>query len=181
MLKRLSFGVAALAVTMALAGSANALTGWTLTNTPDPNGGAVTTPAGALFELFGPSQSNAETTYTTTYTGTVPGTVEYRFHYTSPENYTFEQPGYSVNQSDTNLTNNGGILGTSTNFSGLVTFNLQPGDTYGFYINNAPLSFYQGTLTINSVPEPATWGLMLLGVGMVGAALRRRARGIPAV
>jgi len=26
-----------------------------------------------------------------------------------------------------------------------------------------------------AVPEPATWALMILGFGMVGAALRRRA------
>jgi len=31
-----------------------------------------------------------------------------------------------------------------------------------------------GTLTIQSVPEPATWGLMLSGFGLAGAALRRR-------
>jgi len=38
------------------------------------------------------------------------------------------------------------------------------------------LSDYQGAFTLNtsSVPEPATWGLMILGFGAVGAAMRRR-------
>jgi hypothetical protein len=35
---------------------------------------------------------------------------------------------------------------------------------------------YSGTLNIAAVPEPATWGLMLLGFGGIGMALRRRRR-----
>ena len=31
---------------------------------------------------------------------------------------------------------------------------------------------------VNAIPEPATWGLMILGFGMLGAALRRRAKGV---
>jgi hypothetical protein len=31
-----------------------------------------------------------------------------------------------------------------------------------------------GTLTITAVPEPATWAMMILGLGMTGALLRRR-------
>ena len=36
---------------------------------------------------------------------------------------------------------------------------------------------YSGTLAFAAagVPEPATWGLMILGFGMVGSAMRRRA------
>lgn len=36
-----------------------------------------------------------------------------------------------------------------------------------------------GTLTItnNAVPEPGTWGMMLLGFGVAGVAMRRRRRG----
>ncbi|QBI05046.1 PEP-CTERM sorting domain-containing protein [Pseudoduganella albidiflava] len=30
------------------------------------------------------------------------------------------------------------------------------------------------TLTISAVPEPATYGMMLAGLGLVGVALRRR-------
>ena len=31
-----------------------------------------------------------------------------------------------------------------------------------------------GTVTINAVPEPGTWAMMLIGFGAVGFALRRR-------
>jgi hypothetical protein len=39
---------------------------------------------------------------------------------------------------------------------------------------------FNSTLTISetAVPEPATWGLMILGFGAVGAALRRRGRAL---
>ena len=30
-----------------------------------------------------------------------------------------------------------------------------------------------GTLTVDNVPEPATWGLMIVGFGVVGALIRR--------
>jgi hypothetical protein len=43
--------------------------------------------------------------------------------------------------------------------------------------NNPGLSdiHFEGTLA-NAVPEPATWGLMIVGFGMVGVSSRRRAR-----
>ncbi len=35
-------------------------------------------------------------------------------------------------------------------------------------------SSYAGTLELGGVPEPAAWGLMLLGFGLVGASMRSR-------
>jgi hypothetical protein len=40
---------------------------------------------------------------------------------------------------------------------------------------NAPLgTTFQGTLNWNAVPEPATWAMMLIGFGAIGASIRRR-------
>lgn len=36
------------------------------------------------------------------------------------------------------------------------------------------LGSYSGTITLASVPEPATWAMMILGMGAVGFAMRRR-------
>lgn len=36
------------------------------------------------------------------------------------------------------------------------------------------LGSYAGTVTFASAPEPATWSLMILGMGAVGFAMRRR-------
>ena len=62
------------------------------------------------------------------------------------------------------------------------------GQAYQTYFNNAPFksptpgqlqssvnrSFYYTENAVGGVPEPATWGLMLLGFGAIGGTLRRR-------
>jgi hypothetical protein len=37
-----------------------------------------------------------------------------------------------------------------------------------------PNGSYGGTINVQPVPEPATWGMMLLGFGAMGLAIRRR-------
>jgi hypothetical protein len=37
---------------------------------------------------------------------------------------------------------------------------------------------YAGTLNVSPVPEPAAWGMMLLGFGIVGAGMRSRRRSV---
>lgn len=51
-------------------------------------------------------------------------------------------------------------------------FNLWP--RVGLGNNNQISDFAPDNANIASVPEPATWGLMILGFGAAGAALRRR-------
>jgi hypothetical protein len=40
--------------------------------------------------------------------------------------------------------------------------------------NNNGASSLGGTVTINAVPEPAAWAMMLIGFGAIGASMRRR-------
>lgn len=47
---------------------------------------------------------------------------------------------------------------------------------YGTFSNIAGLAFIPG-----AVPEPATWGMMLFGFGLVGSVLRRRRAGAAAI
>jgi hypothetical protein len=72
-----------------------------------------------------------------------------------------------------------GALGDADFSSG--TFYLHPG------VNNITGEFLGvikygdfDFIAESGVPEPATWGLMLLGVGAVGGAMRRRSRALPA-
>jgi hypothetical protein len=79
-------------------------------------------------------------------------------------------PGFAVNQP-------GPTAPVTTNFTvtapsaGTYAFTLAYGETAGgpavlhLDLNNAPLG---------GVPEPATWGLMLVGFGGLGAMMRRR-------
>lgn len=61
----------------------------------------------------------------------------------------------------------GGLFTITTGGSYLLTFSQAPGgDPYrGSIIDN---------VSISAVPEPATWGMMLLGFGLMGFGLRRR-------
>ena len=65
--------------------------------------------------------------------------------------------------------------GQSTAFSD--TLNLKAGDTLSFAVNNDGnfLNDSTGlTATISAVPEPASWAMMLVGFGGLGAAMRMR-------
>lgn len=62
-----------------------------------------------------------------------------------------------------------------------------PLDTANFYVitidgtGNEPGSIYSGNLSATSVPEPATWAMMLAGFGLIGFAMRRQRQSHPKV
>jgi hypothetical protein len=66
---------------------------------------------------------------------------------------------------------------SSTGTNANLAYNASPG---AYYIQVTPTYIKQGTnqealsgtILTGSVPEPATWGLMLLGLGVVGGSLR---------
>ena len=46
-----------------------------------------------------------------------------------------------------------------------------------FFIAGETYDYAFSTADLRAVPEPATWTMLLMGMGLVGAAFRRRARG----
>jgi hypothetical protein len=86
----------------------------------------------------------------------------------------------------TTLTISGGTLSNPMTFSGPSLFN----NAYTYAIANLnlgagtyqinlagtapPGTTFQGQVNFNAVPEPATWALMLIGFGVMGASMRRR-------
>jgi PEP-CTERM motif len=75
-----------------------------------------------------------------------------------------------------------GSLNSSIGFTGIST-TLAAGDYLEFVVNrrtafNSDSTGLKATITTgvvqNAVPEPATWGMMLFGFGLIGGTLRRR-------
>lgn len=64
--------------------------------------------------------------------------------------------------------------GTITNI-GNLTFGQFEGRPAGFFSGT-----FSGRLNAPAIPEPASWGLMILGFGAVGLAARRRRTRVPA-
>lgn len=71
----------------------------------------------------------------------------------------------------------------ASNTNPVVSFNFTGADTavaalrLGSTGSSSDYSFEIDNLAISSVPEPATWGMMMLGLGIAGASLRRRRSG----
>jgi hypothetical protein len=65
---------------------------------------------------------------------------------------------------------------SSQDFSPTVAFSAAEGD-YTVHVDYFAVQgeTIGGTLTVSSAPEPATWGMMLVGFGAMGVVLRRRA------
>ena len=85
------------------------------------------------------------------------------------------------------LTGNGGTFSFTklvgeplalTELWGVTPLNVTPG-TYTLTVTGRSFgtpATYAGNFNIGAVPEPATWAMMMVGVGAVGGALRRRKR-----
>lgn len=69
-------------------------------------------------------------------------------------------------------------------FSDYVQFTATAGETISrvSFTNNPSIDAFEvANFSVTAVPEPATWGMMLVGFGMIGATARYRRRRIAAV
>jgi hypothetical protein len=116
------------------------------------------------------------TDYTTT--AAAAGTLTFSWQYTTYDccgSY-WDPGGYEINGVLTQLNPSlPPYADVGATYSGTVSFAVNAGDTYGFYVYS--LDSIAGPATIefgSAVPEASTWALMILGLGAGGAMLRRR-------
>ena len=69
---------------------------------------------------------------------------------------------------------NGDQSASTTNPVVTFAFTGQDRNVASMRLNSTGDSFEIDNLAISPVPEPATWGMMLLGLGLAGGSLRRR-------
>jgi hypothetical protein len=80
-------------------------------------------------------------------------------------------PGLFDQQFSYTITGGSGIFqGATGSFTNVGTVDVRGGPPSRLALN------FEGTIDAPAVPEPATWGMMLLGFGAVGAAMRRHKR-----
>jgi hypothetical protein len=148
------------------------------------NGGTVgngPTPAGGAIQLFGATGATDTITFSHAVTDPVlaiwslgGGSTSASFVFTNTEPFTIQSGGPNAEYGGGSITQSGetvsGVEGNGTiqfigTFTSISWTNPQFEDWYGFTV---------GVPT--SVPEPATWALMLTGFAALGGALRARRR-----
>jgi hypothetical protein len=137
----------------------------------------VSVPTDAV--LLHPGNSDSLSVYGN-YVATVAGTYAYTINLKSVGNDTTDGIGYTPFTSIGNVASLGsrGILptpGSSATLTGFQT--LAAGQAFGVIVDRRSIYYGDSTafnFSINAVPEPATWAMLLLGFGMIGFAMRKR-------
>lgn len=134
--------------------------------------------------------------FTFTITGTATTTGTQTFDYTSGGFYSFFNVRASANAfsngATTSLYSHGPANCCSSpsngfSYTGSVDLNLVAGQAYGFSVtgsNSDSARRIQGNFAVSTpvsaAPEPATWAMMMVGFGLVGAMSRRRSQALSA-
>lgn len=155
-----------------------ALNNFTLTNM-NADGTAVTPDGGLSIVLTGGNNGSGEpgtTNLTTTAQGS--GLVQFNYSYSSLDLPKQDFAGYLLGNSFTQIADTNGQ-------SGMISFSVTHGQTFGFGVDTVDNQFEPGILTVSNfnapggstaIPEPGAGQMMFLGVAATVAAHRKLSR-----
>jgi hypothetical protein len=167
-----------LAAVMIVGASAPATAAFTLANNNGGDGHIVFDPLdNRIFTLFGADnafdlggQDNL-----TTYGAQAASSRVYNVrwsHVTADSTANWDPGGWFLNNSFFQLTDDN--VPVNERQGGTFQIAVTAGDQWGFYVYTTDGQFGRGALSISTVPEPASWTMLIAGFGLAGAALRRR-------
>jgi hypothetical protein len=127
-----------------------------------------------VWALVGADNGAASNITLATATSAIAQSLTFNYIYASYDaSAAYDPAGYFINGDYTQLT-----LDEDQFRQGMVTFNLNAGDSYGFYIYTTDGCCGPGFLLFGAAPapEPASWAMMVGGFGLIGGAMRSRRR-----
>ena len=144
---------------------------WSFWLTPQGEGGTATIDLGSTYDI---TSLYVQNTLNRVYHDREAGQVNFYVSSTAPTFGDVGSYGSEVNST----------LFPNTESTGLIADTTFDTNTVGRYVTIDITSFYGASGGLNevevfgtsAVPEPATWAMMLAGMGMVGFAMRRRAK-----
>jgi hypothetical protein len=149
------------------------ISGFTLT-TGNGDGFVVAPDGPFVFTLNGSDngQGGVITTFGTVAGSSVTVSGQFRYQTNDGDGSSFDLAGFFLNDAFTQLSLNGQPNGSVQ--TGLFSFAVNAGDSYGFYINSIDSVAGRAQLSVTAVPEPTTWAMLIVGFGLIGATMRRR-------
>jgi hypothetical protein len=165
--------LAIIAALAAATAATPALAAFTLSNSEGGDGFVVVN-SPTVFTLYGNNDGIGNNVASYGDVATTAATIsgKWRYYTLDVDGSTFDPAGFFINSVFTQLSTSS--IPRPAFQTGTFSFSVNPGDSFGFYVQSTDGALGRGVLTIGAVPEPESWAMLIAGFGLVGGMARRR-------